>query len=388
MTKTMTYFDHAATTPVAPEAVQAMLPYFSERFGNPSSNHRLGVEAHAALDECRRTLAQPVGCRPTGVVFTGSGTEADVLAVRGAVEGSKRGRHMVISAIEHKAVLQTARSLERHGHRLTVVPVDSQGLIDVEAFVNAIEPDTALAALLSVNNELGTIQPIADIARRVKETAPGAIFHVDAVQAFGRLPVGFTQWPDVDTIAVSAHKFYGPKGSGALFVKEAAHLEPILTGGGQEAGLRSGTHNVAGAIGLTEAYRLTYQRRAADRALYEELNGRLLEHLDQKLPEVVINGPRDENRVPYNINLRFPGVAADPLLNGLEGEGLLVSTGSACHSKSSSLSHVLAAIGVGNDDGASVRISFGRSNTVEDIDRFTETLTALVPRLKSVAQRT
>jgi len=253
-------------------------------------------------------------------------------------------------------------------------------------FIAAIEPDTAVAALMSVNNELGTIQPVAEVARRVKEKAPKAIFHVDAVQSFGRLPVGFTQWPDVDTIAVSAHKLYGPKGTGALFVKDGVHLAAVITGGGQESGLRSGTHNVAGAVGLAEAFRLTYQRRAMDRALYEELNQRLLELLAQKLPEVVINGPRQDKRVPYNINIRIPGVPPDPLLNALEGDGFLVSTGSACHSKSGALSHVLACIGVGDTDGASLRISFGRSNSIGDVDRFIECLAAVTPRLKAVAK--
>jgi cysteine desulfurase len=386
MTKSMTYFDHAATTPVAPEVIQAMLPWFSEDFGNPSSNHRLGVAANAKLDECRRTLAQPAGCRPAGVVFTGSGTEADVIALRGAVEGSRRPRHIVVSAIEHKAVLQTARALAHNGHRLTEIPVDSRGLIDLDAFVDAIEPDTAVAALMSVNNELGTIQPVAEAARRVKAKAPEILFHVDAVQSFGRLPAGFTHWPDVDTIAISAHKLYGPKGTGALFVKDGVHLAAVITGGGQENGLRSGTHNVAGAVGLAEAFRLTYQRRAMDRAIYEELNDRLLELLDLKLPEVVINGARQDDRVPYNINIRIPGVPPDPLLNALEGEGFMVSTGSACHSKSGSLSHVLASIGVRENDGASLRISFGRSNSVADVDRFVDCLAAVTPKLKTVAK--
>jgi cysteine desulfurase len=386
MTKSTTYFDHAATTPVAPEVIQAMLPWFTENFGNPSSNHRLGVEAQAKLDECRRTLAQPVGCKPAGVIFTGSGTEADVIALRGAVEGSRRSRHIVVPAFEHKAVLQTARALGQSGHRVSEIPVDAQGLIDVKAFIAAIEPDTAVAALMSVNNELGTIQPVAEVARRVKEKAPKAVFHVDAVQSFGRLSVGFTEWPDVDTIAVSAHKLYGPKGTGALFVKDGVHLAPVITGGGQESGLRSGTHNVAGAVGLAEAFRLSYQRRALDRALYEELNQRLLQLLDQKLPEVVINGPREGNRVPYNINIRIPGVPPDPLLNALEGDGFLVSTGSACHSKSGALSHVLACIGVGVTDGASLRISFGRSNSIEDINRFVDCLAAVALRLKAVAK--
>ena len=385
MTNTVTYFDHAATTPADPQVVQAMTPYFSARFGNPSSTHRLGLEAHRALDEARRTLAQAVGCRPTGVFFTAGGTEADVIAIRGAVGVGKRERHLVVTAIEHNAVLTTANSLGKIGHKLSIVPADRDGLIDVDAFLDAVEPETAFASVMAVNNELGTIQPVGEIARRVKEKAPKCIVHVDAVQAFGRLPVGFTNWPDVDCIAISAHKIYGPKGTGALFLRDPGHLDAILTGGGQEGGLRSGTQNVAGAVALSEAYKLSYQRRAMDRAHYQELNERLLELLDKKIPDVVINGPRDEGRVPYTINVRFPGVPAEPLLNGLEGDGFLVSSGSACHSHSGSLSHVLAAIGLKDSDGGSIRISFGRSNQLDDVDRFVDTLCTLIPRLKTVA---
>ncbi len=379
------YLDHAATTPVAPEVLQAMLPYFGQSFGNPSSSHRLGVDAHRALDEARRTLAQPIGCRPNGVVFTGGGTEADVLALRGAVTASKRPRHIVVSAIEHAAVIETARALERQGHRLTVVPVSREGLVGVEAFVEAMADDTAVAALMAVNNELGTMQPVVEISERVKAKNPDTLFHVDAVQAFGRVPVGFTQWPHVDTIAVSAHKLYGPKGVGALFVREPGRLEPIITGGGQEGGLRSGTHNVPGAVGLAAAFKLAYQRRPVDMAHYRELSERLLARLDEKIPEARVNGPRADRRVPYTWNLRFPGTPAEPLLNGLEEAGFLVSAGSACHSSHGGPSHVLAALGLKDTDGGSIRISFGRDNRVEDVERFVDTLCQIVPRLKAVA---
>jgi cysteine desulfurase len=381
------YFDHAATTPVAPEVLRAMLPYFGESFGNPSSSHRMGVKAHRALDEARRALAQSVGCRQAGVVFTGGGTEADVIVLRGAVSGGKRPRHMVVSAVEHPAVLETARSLERQGHRLTVVPVDAEGVVDAEAFVDAVTEDTAVAALMAVNNELGTIEPVAEVSERVKAKRPDVIFHVDAVQAFGRLPVGFTQWPRVDTIAVSAHKIYGPKGVGALFLHETSHLEPIITGGGQEGGLRSGTHNVPGAIGLAEAFRLAYQRRPLDLAHYRELSTRLLERLGEALPDAAVNGPQGERRVPYTVNVRFPGVPAEPLLNGLEEAGFCLSAGSACQSGHAGPSHVLSAIGLKESDGGSIRISFGRGNEVADVDRLVGALSQLVPRLKAVASQ-
>lgn len=376
-----------------------MLPFFSERFGNPSSRHGLGVSAQAAVDEARQVLATAVACAPSGVVFTSGGTEADVLALRGAV-GSRRERGVVVSAVEHAAVLATGRALERAGHRLTVVPVDRQGRVDADAFVAAVDDNTGVAALMAVSNELGTLQPVAEVSRRVKEKAPRALFHVDAVPAFARLGVSFRTWPHVDTIAVSAHKIYGPKGTGALFVRETGRLEPVLTGGGQEAGLRSGTHNVAGAVGFAAAYGVADWRRVQDFAHYSSLDRSLIEQLEEKLPEIEVNGPRVSLeapaeataagaplRVPYIVNLRVPDAPAEPLLNGLEGEGFLVSSGSACHSKSGSISHVLAAIGLSEADGGSLRISIGRSTTEADVARFVEVLFALVPRLRRAVAR-
>ena len=392
------YFDHAATTPVAPEVLEAMLPFFGDRYGNPSSRHTLGLDANVALGEVRRMLAEAVGCSPSTVVFTGSGTEGDVVALRGAVGASRRERHMVVSAIEHAAVLTTARSLEKQGHRLTVAPVDREGRIDVDRFVEAVTADTAVCALMAVNNELGTIQPVAEVSRRVKEKAPRVHFHVDAVQAFVKLPVSFRDWPDVDTIAVSAHKIYGPKGTGALFLRESGKLEPVLTGGGQEMGVRSGTHNTPGIAGLGAAYALGRARREKDAAHYDALNRCLLRVLEAKLPDVSINGPRqavdltgmgpfERGRVPYLVNLRLPEVPAEPLLNGLEGEGFFVSSGSACHSKSGSLSHVLAAIGLSEEDGGSLRLSFGRATTEKEIERFADVLGKLVQRLRQTVAR-
>jgi cysteine desulfurase len=398
-----TYLDHAATTPVAAEVLLAMQPYFGERFGNPSSRHGLGVAAQAAVDEARRELAAAVAGAPGSVVFTGGGTEADVLALRGAVAGSARPRHLVVSAIEHPAVLATARALERQGHRLTVIPVDRAGCVDVEAFAAAVEPDTAVAALMAVNNELGTVEPVAEVSRRVKERAPRALFHVDAVQAFGRLPVDFRDWPHVDTIAMSAHKIYGPKGTGALFARDPARLEPVLTGGGQEAGLRSGTHNVPGIVGLAAACRLALERRAADLAHYAALDRQLLALVGERFPRAAVNGPAASldpesagfasearsggGRVPYILNLRLPELPSEPLLNALEGAGFYVSSGSACHAKSGALSPVLAALGLSDADGGNLRVSIGRSTTADDVARFAATLASLAPRLGTAARR-
>jgi cysteine desulfurase len=398
-----TYLDHAATTPVAPEVVAAMQPWFSERFGNPSSRHGLGIDAQSAVDNARRLLAERVGCSAHGVIFTGGGTEGDVLVLRGALGGSSRPRHIVVSAVEHPAVLATARSLERHGHRVTVVAVDRHGVVDVEALAGAVGPDTAVAALMAVNNELGTVEPVAEASRRVKEKSPRTLFHVDAVQAFGRLPVSFSVWRHVDTIAMSAHKIYGPKGTGALFVRDAARLEPILTGGGQEFGLRSGTHDVPGIVGLAAAARLADERRVQDLQHAHALDRRLLALLAERFPEAGVNGPRESldvsspsfeaealrggGRVPYILNLRLPGLPSEPLLNGLEGAGLLVSSGSACHAKSGALSPVLTAIGLAEADGGNVRVSVGRSTSEADVERLVDAMAALAPRLRTVARR-
>jgi cysteine desulfurase len=403
MPNDFTYLDHAATTPVAAEALAAMLPHFGERFGNPSSRHRLGLDALAAVDEARRALAEIAVCAPGSVIFTAGGTEGDVLALRGALGGAARPRHLIVSAIEHDAVLATARALERQGHRVTVVPVERDGCVDPGAFADAAGPDTAVAALMAVSNELGSVQPVAEASRLVKQKAPRAVFHVDAVQAFARLPVNFRDWPHVDTIAMSAHKIYGPKGVGALFVRDVARLEPLLTGGGQEFGLRSGTHNVPGIAGLAAAARLAWQRRAADLVHYGALDRLLFARLAEAFPEAGVNGPRTALdghspafaadalrggvRVPYIANLRLPGLPSEPLLNGLEGAGFLVSTGSACHSKSGALSPVLAALGLSEAGGGNLRVSVGRSTTPADVERFVEALAALAPRLRGAARR-
>jgi cysteine desulfurase len=408
MEKAFTYLDHAATTPVAPEAQAALLAHLGERYGNPSSRHGLGLDALAAVDAARRVLAGIAACPPGSVIFTGGGTEGDVLALRGALGGATgagaRPRHVVVSAIEHDAVLATARALERQGHRLSVVPVDRGGCVDPAAFAAAAGPDTAVAALMAVSNELGSVQPVAETSRLVTERAPRAVFHVDAVQAFGRLPVNFRDWPHVDTIAMSAHKIYGPKGVGALFVRDVARLEPLLTGGGQEFGLRSGTHNVPGIAALAAAARLAWERRDADLRHYAALDALLLARLAERFPDAGVNGPRAAldpalpsfaadalrggGRVPYIVNLRLPGLPSEPLLNGLEGAGFYVSTGSACHSKSGALSPVLAAIGLTEAGGGNLRVSVGRSTTPDEVTRVVAALAELAPRLRAAARRT
>jgi cysteine desulfurase len=388
----MIYLDHAATTPVRPEVLEAMLPYFGERFGNPSSVHFVGAEAAEAVARARRILAELVGLPPAGVVFTAGGTEADVLALRGvfARSGGGRKRSLVLSAIEHPAVLETAASLAGDGVEVRRVGVGPDGRVAPEAVADAVDDTTQLVSVMHVNNETGAVQPVAELARAAKAKHAKALVHVDAVQAFGRYPVSFTRWEAVDMVSVAGHKIYGPKGAGALFVRPGTRLAALLTGGGQEGALRSGTHNVPGIVGLAEAARLLVASAPRDLDRYAVLAKRFLEGLERRVPEARLNGARDEAppyalRAPYILNVVFPGAPAEPLLHALEGEGVLVSAGSACHAGDHSLSHVLSAMGVTGSSGAPIRFSFGRATSEADVDATLDALERVLPRLRAAA---
>jgi cysteine desulfurase len=388
----MIYLDHAATTPVRPEVLEAMLPYFGERFGNPSSVHGIGVEAAEAVARARRILAEIVSLPPTGVVFTAGGTEADVLALRGvlAKPAGGRPRSLVVSAVEHPAVLETAASLGGDGVEVRRVAVDSDGRVSADAVADAVDETTALVSIMHVNNETGAVQPVAELARAAKAKNARTLVHVDAVQAFGRYAVSFTRWEAVDLVSVAGHKIYGPKGVGALFVRPGTRLAAVLTGGGQEGALRSGTHNVPGIVGLAEAARLLVASSAKDLDRYAVLAKRLLEGLEARLPDARLNGAKDEAppyalRAPYILNVVFPGAPAEPLLHALEGEGVLVSAGSACHAGDTSLSHVLTAMGVTAASGAPIRFSFGRATTEAHVDTALDALERVLPRLRAAA---
>ncbi|MEP7029248.1 MAG: cysteine desulfurase family protein [Candidatus Eisenbacteria bacterium] len=388
----MIYLDHAATTPVRPEVLEAMLPYFTEHFGNPSSVHRVGLAASDGVLRARRTLGDLVGVPPTGVVFTAGGTEADVLALRGVfARPSQRPRSLVISAVEHPAVLETARALAAAGVEVRTVGVDAEGRVGQAAVAEAIDATTALVSIMHVNNETGAVQPIAALSRAVKAANARTLVHVDAVQSFARFPVTFTRWPDVDLVSIAGHKIYGPKGVGALFVRPGTHLSALVTGGGQESGLRSGTHNVPGIVGLAEAARLSAATSAEDLERYARLATRFLEGLAARVPDAALNGARDdaspyERRAPWIVNVRIPGAPAEPLLHALEEAGVMASAGSACHAGDRSLSHVLAAMGLSADSGACLRFSFGRATTAEHVDAALEALAAHLPRLRAAAQ--
>lgn len=388
------YLDYSATTPVRPEVLAAMLPYFTEKFANPSSIHAAGVEANQGVGQARRTLAAIVGIPPTGVVFTAGGTEADVLALRGALRAAVAagpapaglGRSIVLSAVEHHAVLETARCLEDEGVAARIVPVDADGCVDPAAVEAAVDGGTVLVSIMHVNNETGAVQPVAELSRLVKQKNPRTRVHVDAVQSFGRYRVSFEAWPDVDLVSVAAHKIYGPKGAGALFVRPGTKLLPIITGGGQEGGLRSGTHNVPGIVGLAEAARLLEATREADMARYAALAKRFLEGLAARLPDAHhLNGARDETppyarRAPYIVNVCFRGAPTEALHGALSAAGISVSAGSACHSKDGGPSHVLCAMGTG--EGACLRFSLGRPTTEADLDRVLDALVAGLAKVR------
>ena len=385
------YLDHAATTPVRPEVLEAMLPYFTESFGNPSSVHRVGIAASEGVARARRILGDLAGLPPTAVVFTAGGTEADVLALRGVfARPSSRPRSLVVSAIEHPAVLETGRALAEAGVELRVAPVDPEGRVDPAAVAGLVDETTALVSIMHVNNETGAVQPIAGLARAVKGRNKHALVHVDAVQSFARYPVSFARWPDIDLASIAGHKIYGPKGVGALFVRPGTHLSALLTGGGQESGLRSGTHNVPGIVGLAEAARLSALEAPEAMPRYAALATRFLDGLFARVPGAALNGARDERepyerRAPYIVNVRIPGVPAEPLLHALEEAGVMASAGSACHAGDSSLSHVLAAMGLTAASGACLRFSFGRRTTEADVDAALGALAAALPRLRAAA---
>ncbi len=388
----MIYLDHAATTPVRPEVLEAMLPYFTEHFGNPSSVHRVGLSASDGVLRARRTLAELLGIPTSGVVFTAGGTEADVLALRGVfARPAQRPRSLVVSAIEHPAVLETARVLAASGVELRIAGVDAEGRVDPAAVAALVDATTALVSVMHVNNETGAVQPIVALSRAVKAANPRTLVHVDAVQSFARYPVTFARWPDVDLVSIAGHKIYGPKGVGALFVRPGTHLAPVVTGGGQEAGLRSGTHNVPGIVGLAEAARLSSATASEDLARYAALAMRFLEGLAARVPDAALNGARDEQapyekRAPWIVNVRIPGAPAEPLLHALEEAGVMASAGSACHAGDKSLSHVLAAMGLSNESGACLRFSFGRATTEAHVDTALDALAAHLPRLRAAAR--
>jgi cysteine desulfurase NifS len=367
------YLDHNATTTVDPEVLEAMLPFLRQEWGNPSSIHTLGSHARSAVEEARRRMAQVLNCTARRIVFTGGGSEADTLAVHGAVRANRqRGAHLVTTAIEHPAVLNACRALAGEGFELTVLPVNGEGVLEPDTLEQALRPDTVLVSVMLANNETGAIQPVADLARIARDH--GALFHTDAVQALGKLPLD-VEAMGVDLLSVSAHKVHGPKGIGALYVRKGVELRPVVFGGGQEQGLRSGTENVPGIAGFGKACELA-QRRLDEGEMkrLEALRDRLEQGIRALIPEARRNGP-EGCRLPNTLNLTLPGIRGESLVLFLDRKGICFSSGSACKSGHPEPSHALLAMGLTPEQAhCAVRFSLGWGNTAEDIDYVLECL--------------
>jgi len=376
------YLDHAATTPMRDEVIEAMLPYFKEKFGNASSVYSFGREARKALDQARQAVAETINADFNEIVFTGGGSESDNLAIKGAAwEYRHKGRHLITSSIEHHAVLHPMQQLEKEGFTVTYLPVDDQGLVSVEEFANAIRDDTILVSIMHANNEIGVIQPIEQIGKICREK--GILFHTDAVQTAGVLDIDVKRL-NVDMLSMSAHKFYGPKGVGALYVRKGVRLVPLIQGGGHESRRRAGTENVAGIVGLAKALQLAAAERPAMVPKIERLRDRLLEGI-LKIPNTRLNGSRTQ-RLPNNINVSIEYIEGESLLLNLDLKGIAASSGSACTSGSLDPSHVLLAIGLSHEVAhGSLRLTLGRDNTDAEIDYVLETLPPIVERLREMS---
>ena len=377
------YMDHAATTPTDPEVVRAMLPFWTDVFGNPSSVHQEGREAGRAVEEARSTVAEVLGARPEEIVFTAGGTESDNLALKGVADAKKdRGHHIITSKIEHHAVLETCRFLEGKGFHVTYLDVDDRGSVDPEAVQRAITDETILVSIMHANNEIGTIQPIAAIGRIVRER--GIVFHTDAVQTAGHLATRVDEL-DVDLLSLSAHKLYGPKGVGALYIRKGTKITPFLHGGEQERRRRASTHNVPGIVGLGRAIALAEARREVEGPRLTALRDRLIAGIVGGIEHTVLNGdPR--GRLPSNVSVAIAFVEGESLVLSLDMEGIACATGSACTSQSLEPSHVLIGIGLSHELAhGTLRFSLGRHTTEEDVDHVLAVLPGIVARLRAMS---
>lgn len=379
------YLDHAATTPVRPEVLEAMTPFYGPRFGNPSSTHRWGREARAALDEARERVAKCLGASADEICFTSGGTEGDNLAVLGGwrILKAQGKRAIVSSPIEHKAVLQAVHQAAKEGAEERLLQVQKDGTVDMaDARAKITAGDTALVSVMWINNEIGVMQPIAELAQMTK--AAGAIFHTDAVQAFGKVDVNAKTVP-FDFVSVSGHKIGAPKGIGAFFIRRGTPLEPLFFGGSQDRGRRPGTENVASAVGLAKAMELAVAERESHWTAYEQMRDRLEARLLERIPDAVVHG-RGAPRAPHILSISVPGTDSESLLMALDLQGVACSSGSACQSGSITPSHVLSAMGVRADiANAAIRMSLGTLNTPADVDRVAELFPALIAKARGLS---
>lgn len=377
------YFDHAATTSMKKEVLDAMLPYFTESFGNPSSIYRFAVSNKNAIDTAREQVAKAIGANENEIFFTSGGTEADNWAIKGIAESYKaKGNHIITTTIEHHAVLHTCEYLEKNGYEITYLPVDSDGLISLEGLRNAIKETTILISIMFANNEIGTIQPIDEIGKIAKEN--GVLFHTDAVQAVGHVPIDVHAM-NIDLLSLSGHKFYGPKGIGALYIKKGIKLRSFIHGGAQEKGRRAGTENVPAIVGLGKAIELATEHMEEESARQVELRDYLIKQVMDKVPYVRLNG-HPTKRLPNNANFSFQFIEGEALLIMLDLKGVCASSGSACTSGSLDPSHVLLGIGLPHEIAhGSLRLTMGEKSTKEEADYIIEVLQGIVTRLRDMS---
>jgi cysteine desulfurase len=377
------YMDYAATTPVAPEVLEAMVPYMTEHFGNPSSIHSFGREAKQTLEKAREAIATLLEARPEEIVLTSGGSESSNLAIKGCAEAyTKKGRHVITTSVEHHASLDAVKHLAKNGFEATYLPVDRDGIVDLNALRNAVRDDTILVSVIHANNEVGTIQPVKEIVAIAHEK--GALVHVDSVQVVGSMPVSVRDL-DVDLMSMSAHKFYGPKGMGGLYVKRGVRILPLIHGGPHEKKLRAGTQNVAGAVGMAKALELAVARMGDEVPRLTGLRDRMIEQITSRIDHVRLNGHRTR-RLPNNVNVSVEYVEGEAMLLNLDLKGIAVSSGSACSSGSLEPSHVLMAMGIPHEIAhGSLRFTLGRSTTEADVEYVVSSLVDIVAKLREMS---
>ena len=377
------YFDNSATTKTDERVIEAMMPYITENYGNPSSIYKIGRENRKAVEEAREQVAKALNCESNEIYFTNGGSESDNTAIRGIAYAYKnKGNHIITSKIEHPAVLETCKQLEKEGFEVSYIGVDENGIIKLDELKNAIKPTTTLISIMFANNEIGTIEPIEEIGKIAKEN--NIFFHTDAVQAVGNVEIDVKKL-NIDALSMSGHKFYGPKGIGALYVKKGIKFEKLINGGHQERNKRAGTENVAGIVGLGKAIELAYQELDEHNKKIKELRDYYVEQVKAKIPYIRINGD-ETKRLPGNSNISFRFIEGEGLLLNLDLKGICASSGSACTSGSLDPSHVLLAIGLLHEIAhGSLRISIGKYNTKEEVDYLVENLVEIIGRLREMS---
>ena len=383
--ETLVYMDHAATTPLRPAVLEDMLPYLKGSFGNPSSLYTLAQEARNAVDRSRRTIARLIGIRSSELTFTSGGTESDNAAIKGGAMAMRHlGRHIITSTIEHHAVLHTCHQMEQFGFKVTYLPVDQDGLVSKSDLLDSVTSETILVSIMMANNEIGTIQPISDLSESISAISEKdertILFHTDAVQALGHIPIDLSELKAVHMMSMSAHKFYGPRGVGGLFIRRGTPFEPLMMGGGR----RSGTENVSGIVGMASALKFSVEEMEENKNKLLGLKTKIIETLSREMKGVVFNG-HPVDRLPNNVSVSFEGVEGEPILLGLDLKGICASSGSACSSASLEPSHVLLAMGSSAEQAqGTLRITLGRDNSEEDVDYLLETLIELVSKLRAM----